>query len=83
VRIIIATFAGVMALSAISVQAIPLPTTKAGPAELAVSPPVLLAAHGCGYGYQRSRWQDHWGYWHWGRCVPKTWGSLPRHQFSH
>jgi hypothetical protein len=74
VRIIIATFAGLAALSAISVQATPLPPAKAGPTELAVSPPVELTAQGCGYAYRRTRWQDQWGYWHWGRCVPKWWG---------
>lgn len=82
-RIIIATCVGLVALSALSVQAAPLPPTKAGPTQLAISPPVELAADGCGYGYRRTRWQDHWGRWHWGRCVPKTWGNLPRHQFSH
>jgi hypothetical protein len=82
-RIIIATFAGLAALSAISVEAAPRPPAKAGATELAISPPVELAAQECGYGYRRTRWQDQWGDWHWGRCVPKSWGSLPRHQFSH
>jgi hypothetical protein len=81
-RLIIATCAGLVALSSISVQAAPLPPTKAGPTELAISPPVEQAAQGCGYGYRRTLWQDEWGYWHWGRCVPKTWGNLSREQFS-
>ena len=71
--IIIATCAGLVALSS---QAAPLPPTKVGPTQLE------LVAEGCGYGYRRTRWQDESGYWHWGRCVPKTWGSLSRHQFS-
>ena len=82
-RTIIATCAGLAALSAISVQAAPLPPSKAVPTELTISPPIELAAEGCGYGQRRTRWQDHWGHWHWGRCVPKSWGSLPRHQFTH
>jgi hypothetical protein len=27
-----------------------------------------------GYSYYRTRWQDGWGNWHWGRCVTKWWG---------
>ena len=58
-RIIIATCAGLVALSSISAQAAPLPPTKAGPTQLE------LVAEGCGYGYRRTLWQDEWGYWHW------------------
>jgi hypothetical protein len=76
-RIIISTCAGLLALCAISVEAAPLAPAKAGP-----TPSIELAAHECGYGQRRTQWQDHWGHWHWGRCVPKTWGSLSRHQFS-
>ena len=79
-RIIISTCAGLLALCAISVKAAPLPPAKAGPTEL--SPSIELVAHECGYGQRRTQWQDQWGRWHWGRCVPKTWGSLSRHQFS-
>jgi hypothetical protein len=75
VRIIVATCAGLVALSAISVQAAPLPPAKAVPTEVTVSPPIELAAEGCGYGQRRTRWQDQWGYWRWGRCVPKSWGE--------
>jgi hypothetical protein len=49
-RTIIATCAGLVALSAISVQATPLPPFKAVPTELTISPPIELAAEGCGYG---------------------------------
>lgn len=81
-RIIIATCAGLVALSALSVQAAPPAPAKAVAAELIMSRPIELAAQGCGYGYRRTRWQDEWGYWHWGRCVPKWWGSLSREQFT-
>ena len=82
-RIIVATCAGLVALSAISVQAAPPPPpAKAVPTEVTVSPPIELAAEGCGYGQRRTRWQDQWGYWRWGRCVPKSWGSLSRRPFT-
>jgi hypothetical protein len=83
VRIIITIYAGLVVLSAISVQAALLASATAGQTKLAISPPAELAADGCGYGSRRTRWQDQWGRWHWGRCVSKTWGSLPRQQFSH
>lgn len=82
-RTIIAFCTGLLALCAIAVQAAPLLPAKAHPTGMAVSPPVELVAQGCGYGYRRTQWQDEWGRWHWGRCVPKTWGNLPREQFSH
>ena len=81
-RIIIAAYAGLLALGATSVKAAPLPPLDVGPTGIAISPPVELVAQGCGYGYKRTLWQDEWGQWHWGRCVPKTWGNLSRHQFS-
>jgi hypothetical protein len=62
VRTIIATCVGLVALSAISVQAAPLPRSKAVPTELTISPPIELAAEGCGYGQRRTRWQGHWGH---------------------
>jgi hypothetical protein len=82
-HILIAGCASLLALAAISVQAAPLPPAEAGPNHAAISPPIELVAHGCGYGYRRTQWQDQWGHWHWGRCVPKSWGSLSRHQFAH
>src|SRR5262245_19406377 len=70
-RVIIATLAGWVALSAVSVQAAPLPLAKATLApQLGADSPIVPATQGCGYGYRRVRWQDQWGYWHWGRCVP-------------
>jgi len=53
VRTIIATCVGLVALSAISVQAAPLPRPKAVPTERTISPPIELAAEGCGYGQRR------------------------------
>jgi hypothetical protein len=81
-RIIIATYVGLLALCFISAQAAPSSPTNVGPAGAAISPAFELVAQGCGYGYKRTRWQDEWGQWYWGRCVPKTWGNLSRHQFS-
>jgi hypothetical protein len=49
---------------------------KATPAQLDTARPTELVRDGCGYGYYyRTRRQDGWGYWHWGRCVPKWWGN--------
>jgi len=81
-RIITLTCAGLLSLGAISVQAAPSPIAKAHPTRITTSPAIELVAQGCGYGQRRTYWQDQWGRWHWGRCVPKTWGSLPREQFS-
>jgi hypothetical protein len=75
-RIIIATCAGLVALSSISAQAAPLPPTKAGPAQLE------LVAEGCGYGYRRTLWQVSGAIGNGGRCVPKWCGDLSREQFS-
>jgi hypothetical protein len=58
VSTIIAICAGLVALSAISIQAAPLPPSKAVPTELSISPPIELAAEGCGYGQRRTHWQD-------------------------
>jgi len=71
----IAVFVGFTALAALSAQAAPLSPAKAVPIALDANPAIELAAQGCGYGYRRTRWQDEWGYWHWGRCVPKWWGK--------
>ena len=79
---IIAICAGVVLLCGISVQAAPLSPAKAGPTAFGANPHIESVAQGCGYGYRRTRWQDEAGYWHWGRCVPKWWGSLSRQQFT-
>ena len=78
-RTMITTFACVTALAVVSSQAAPVPPVKT---EQGASRSIELVAQGCGYGQRRTQWQDQWGRWHWGRCVPKTWGSLPREQFS-
>src|SRR3974377_1516269 len=67
----IATFAVLVGLSIVSIDAAPLLPANAGPDTLRTTPPIELVADGCGYGYRRTRWQDQWGHWHWGRCVPK------------
>ena len=68
-RVAVATFVGVAALAAVSVQAAPIPSQMT-PIELGVAPPVELVAGGCGPGWHRHHWRDHWGYWHADRCVP-------------
>ena len=44
-----------------SVQAAPLAPMPA-PIEVGVVPPVELVSGGCGWGWHRVHWQDHWGY---------------------
>jgi hypothetical protein len=65
-RAIILALAGGLALAA-SAQAAGLapPLT---PTELRAASPLELATEGCGWGWHRAHWQDHWGYWHW-HCV--------------
>ena len=65
----------VIILAANSAEAAPLASPRTTLAELAAASPIDLIRDGCGYGYYRTRWQDGWGYWHWGRCVPKWWGK--------
>jgi len=74
-RVVATIFAGLVALTALPAQSVPLFSAKTGPAALGATPAIELAAQGCGYGYRRTLWQDQWGYWHWGRCVPKWWGK--------
>jgi hypothetical protein len=73
-RVVVSTFAGLVACLALSAQAPPLGPPQPSAAELGAAAPIELVRDGCGYGYYRTRWQDGWGYWHWGRCVPKGWG---------
>jgi hypothetical protein len=70
-----AILAGSVALAAVSAEAAPLVPAKGAEAGPNVAPPIELVRDGCGYGYYRTHWQDGWGNWHWGRCVPKWWGK--------
>ena len=69
-RMIIGTLAGLAGLAAVSVQAAPLPSSKAYAAERDGSPPIELVRDGCDHGWHRHHWRDQWGYWHWGYCIP-------------
>ena len=66
-RTMIATLAGLVALAAVSVQAAPLAPAEALPVEVGSGPSIELVRQGCGWGWHRGGWRDHW---HWGRCVP-------------
>jgi hypothetical protein len=57
-----------LALAA-SAQATP-PAPHPASVELRAVPPVELVAGGCGWSWHRRHWQDRWGNWHWGHCVP-------------
>jgi hypothetical protein len=41
--------------------------TSVATIELRAAPPI--DSLGCGWGWDRVHWQDHWGYWPW-HCVP-------------
>jgi hypothetical protein len=69
-RTIVVTLAGLVALTAVSVHAAPLRPAKSPAAQLTTAPPIELVRDGCGHGWYRHHWRDHWGGWHWGQCVP-------------
>jgi hypothetical protein len=52
-RAMIATLAGLVALSSVSAQAAPLPPANAIPVELGTAPPIELVRQGCGRGGHR------------------------------
>jgi hypothetical protein len=86
-RAVIVAFVGGVVLAGMSAQAAPLPP-KSSPIELRAGPPVELVAGGCGWGWHRTHWRDHWGYWHWGQCVPYGgphggWGAGWNHHYSY
>jgi hypothetical protein len=71
-RVIVATFAGSVALVTFSVQAAPLPPVKADAIELSSAPPIEQVRDDCGHGWHRTGWRDQWGRWQWGKCVPNV-----------
>ena len=73
-RVIFATL-GFVGFATISAQAAPGIPLKGSPVELGVVPSIELVRDGCGYAYHRTLWQDWWGDWYWGRCVPNWWGE--------
>jgi len=66
-RLILTAFVGLVGLVAVSAQAAPVPYKAP---EIGAASPVELVAGGCGLGSHHVHWRDHWGHWHWGRCVP-------------
>jgi len=86
-RAAIVAFLSGLALAAAAVQAAPQPPVKAPAAELGAAPPIELVNNGCGQGWHRTQWRDHFGYWHWGHCVPNGgphggWGAGWNHPYS-
>jgi hypothetical protein len=67
--LVVGIIAGIALAASASTQAAPLSPNPAS-IELGATPPIELVSQGCGLGWHRVRWQDHWGYWHWGHCVP-------------
>jgi hypothetical protein len=66
-RVMPAMFVGLAALAALSAQAAP---NQANWVDLGATPPLDLVAQSCGHDWLRTRSRDHWGYWHWGHCIP-------------
>jgi hypothetical protein len=48
----------------------PLPNGPGSNGSVEAALPIELVAEGCGWGWHRRHWLDHWGHWHWGHCVP-------------
>jgi hypothetical protein len=69
-RAMIATLAGLLALTTVSVQAAPLAPVKVSRVEIATAPPIELARQGCGWGWHRGLWRDRWGYLALGPLLP-------------
>jgi len=68
-RVIVATFLGVTAFGASSLEAAPN-STKENWVEFAPTMSFELGPGSCGYGSHQSVWRDWRGDWHWGPCVP-------------
>jgi hypothetical protein len=66
-RVTLAMFFGLAALAGLPVQAAP---NQANWVDLGATPPLDLVAQSCGHNWLRIRSRDHWGYWHWGHCIP-------------
>jgi hypothetical protein len=62
-------FIGSVALATVSVQAA---SNNANWVDLGATPPLDLVAQSCGHNWLRTRSRDHWGYWHWGHCIPNA-----------
>src|SRR5262245_11280583 len=69
-HVIVATFAGFVALAATAVQAAPPVAVEKSAVERSTAPRIVLARDDCGHGWHRTGWRDQWGRWHWGDCVP-------------
>jgi len=66
-RVTPAMLVGSVALATVSAQAAP---NQANWVDLGATPPLDLVAQSCGHNWLRTRSRDHWGYWHWGHCIP-------------
>jgi hypothetical protein len=65
-RLTPALLVGLVALATVSAQAAP---NQANWVDLGATP-LDLVAQSCGHNWLRTRSRDHWGYWHWGHCIP-------------
>jgi len=70
-RVIVATFMGLLALVVASAQAAPNPDTKNW-VQLGAAPAFGLGDQACGDRRHQSVWRDWRGDWRWGPCVPNS-----------
>jgi hypothetical protein len=68
-RVIVGTFAGLVALAALSAHAAPSPS-KGNWLPLGAPLSFGLGDQGCGEGWHQALWRDWRGDWWWGPCVP-------------
>jgi len=68
-RIIVATFTGMIALAAASVQSAPSANNENW-RPLGTALAFRLGDQGCGEGRHQALWRDWRGDWWWGPCVP-------------
>ena len=73
-RVIFATL-GIVAFGTLAAQAATGIPRNGSPVAPGGAPSIEIVRDGCGYAYHRTRWQDEWGEWYWGRCVPNWWGE--------
>jgi hypothetical protein len=67
-RTMIATLAGLVALTSGSAQAVPLAPAKAIPVQFGASPSIEPARQRCGLGLASGSLAGPLGLWHWGGC---------------
>ncbi len=68
-RIIVATLAGLVALTTVSAQAAAPSPKSDNYLQLSAALSFKLGPNDCPYGSHRKLWRDWMGEWHWGPCL--------------